>query len=131
MIVKMRYNNKAYTIKSTNLNNSLVFYHALFNRMPEELNTDAMLFRLKELTLAVQETTSVQPSSSPLTFNIAQNSELNAANDRMRRFRTIAQINGECQVLNKAFGIIDPDGNKWVIGDPDQEVRFEECYVEN
>ena len=128
----MRYNNTLHTIESTNLNNSLAFYHALFNRMPDVLDENSMLFHMEAFSLLVQETSVATPlSQGELNFQIQQKEELIAVNDRMRRFRAIAQMNNHCEVLDEAFGLMDPDGNKWVVGDPRKKVQFEKCYINN
>ena len=125
----MRYNNKIYTIQSSNLNNSLVFYHALLDRMPIQMDASSMTFEYPDFILIVREREGGQSMTPHLHLKVNDPIELEAVNERMRRFRPIAQLNNECEVLDRAIGLMDPDGNKWVIGDPNTEVQFEKCYI--
>lgn len=124
----MRYNNKEYVIESRNLNNSLAFYRALFNRMPLRLDTQSMTYQLRDFKLTVLETSPVVPTDQPLLLPISVE-ELVEVNERMRRFRAVASLKNDCEVLERAIGLIDPDGNKWVVGEPHEEVHFEKCYI--
>ena len=126
----MRYNNR-YLVQSSNLNNSLVFYHTLFNRMPDEMNGVSLNFKLEDFTLVVTEDQNEPLKNEPLIFSIEDEATLAEVNDRMNRFRPIARMNNNCEVLEAAIGLMDPDGNKWIIGDPNREVHFEKCYFKS
>jgi len=37
-------------------------------------------------------------------------------------------MNNDCLKIERAMGWLDPDGNKWIIGNPQGEVQFQKCY---
>ena len=122
---------KKYILKTKNLNDSLVFYRTLFNRMPDELTGWQMSFRLPTFQLVVQEEVDPMIAPNVLEFEISDSDQLSDVYDRMSRFMAIAKFNDDCEVLDDAFGLIDPDGNRWIIGNPEADVHFEKCYFNN
>ncbi|WP_436514804.1 hypothetical protein [Ekhidna sp. To15] len=117
---------KEYSIKSQNLNDSLVFYRALFNTMPERLGIDFLEFNTSQFRLKIAEGKS--RSHQMLTMKI-EKAELNNIHNRMKRFLLKERLKENCEVIDKAIGLIDPDGNYWRVGDLTSDVQFEKCYV--
>ncbi len=116
-----------YSIKSQNLNNSLVFYRALFDKMPDHLGIDFMHFDTTNFRLVIEEGIS---QSQTLTLEV-ENSELPNIYQRMNRFLSKVRLKENCEIIREAIGLIDPDGNHWHIGNPTVEIQFEKCYVTN
>ena len=118
------------SIQSANLNNSLVFYRALFNRMPDSLRPDGFHYVFNYRSVEVTEIIHPQESDAndPLEWEIPP-TELQEISKRMSRFQTVGRAMQACTELGSAIGLIDPDGNKWIVGDPSSSVEFEKCYV--
>ena len=116
-----------YLIKSQNLNNSLVFYRALFDKMPEHLGIDFMQFDTDDFRLVIEEGIS---HPQILTLEVG-NEELLDIHRRMNRFLSKERMKENCEVIHETIGLTDPDGNHWRIGNPLVEVQFEKCYVTN
>ena len=107
---------KKFVIHTKSLNNSLVFYRALFDSMPDEFGNWELRYKTKDFLLLVIETEDPIPRSEPMNISVQSESELTKWNRRMRRFMKLGRMNNDCSVLDQAFGILDPDGNKWIIG---------------
>lgn len=116
-----------YQIKSQNLNNSLVFYRALFDRMPTRLDFDSIVFKTDQFRLEIEEGLSLIHES--MTMKVHDKKELKLIHRRMNRFRGIERLKSNCEVIESTIGLIDPDGHRWKIGDPMADVEFEKCYV--
>jgi len=117
---------KEYMIESKNLNNSLVFYRALFDRMPEHLSEQLLIFSTSLFTLNIKA--SASDSKKVLEYRIAKKEELVAVHKRMNRFMGIQKFSNKCMKLDNSIGLIDPDGNRWKIGDPSSITDFNKCY---
>ena len=117
---------KKYLITSGNLNNSLAFYHAFFDRMPVELNEQKMLFRTEDFFLEVSEADHIHEST--LTYQVHDEVKLASIHQRMNRFIRLGKLNNNCEYLGTSFGLVDPDGNRWKVGDPSEEVHYNKCY---
>lgn len=115
-------------LHSKNLNNSLVFYRALFARMPNELKPSCIQFETNQLQLKIIESEAAQMNSQHV-LEIWDHKELEQVSHRMSRFKSMERMKEDCEEVGLAIGLIDPDGHKWVIGDPEAEVRFEKCYL--
>lgn len=120
---------KKFVIHTKSLNNSLVFYRALFDRMPDEFGNWELKYETKEFLLQVIETEDPIPRGEPMSILVQNERELMQWNRRMRRFMKLGRMNNDCLILDRAFGILDPDGNKWIIGNPSTEVNYEQCYI--
>ena len=116
-----------YHLNSRNLNDSLVFYRALFDKMPDELSLHALRFSTDQFQLDIQEGES--EATQTLNLEIKTKNELEIIHQRMNRFLSKERLKENCEVIHKAIGLIDPDGNHWRIGDPNADVQFEKCYV--
>lgn len=116
-----------YTIKSRNLNDSLVFYRALFNKMPDHLSLDYLRFNTDQFQLEISE--GAGESNQTLLIEVNKRDDLKAIHNRMNRFLSKERLKENCEIIHKAIGLIDPDGNHWRVGDPHTEVQFEKCYV--
>ncbi len=119
------------TLAAKNLNNSLVFYRALFNRMPDELGGSAFKYRLNDLEVEISEGEKLPPQVEALSYPISDIETLTLLNVSMSRFRSLARLKNDCQLISDAFGITDPDGNNWIVGNPKTKVHFEKCYITN
>lgn len=115
---------------SKNLNNSLVFYRSLFNRMPLEIEVDCIQFETDQFRLKIIESMSVG-NREQYILEVSERAELQEINRRMSRFRMIEHIKEECEDIGNAIELTDPDGNRWVIGDPEMNVHFEKCYIDS
>ncbi|MEO9483255.1 MAG: hypothetical protein ABJG47_07415 [Ekhidna sp.] len=116
-----------YDIKSRNLNDSLVFYRALFNKMPDLLSLDYLRFNTDQFQLEITE--GISNTNQTLLMEINDGNDLKAIHNRMSRFLSKERLKEDCEVIQEAIGLIDPDGNHWRVGDPNTEVQFEKCYV--
>ena len=120
---------KQYSIKSFNLTNSLVFYRALFNGMPQRMNATELSFQSEQVSLQVSESLLHDKQAQPFVFPIHAHVELHEVSRRMARFHLVGRATQNCTEIREAIGLIDPDGYKWIIGDPTAKVEFEKCYV--
>ncbi|MEM7297078.1 MAG: hypothetical protein AAF391_02300 [Bacteroidota bacterium] len=120
---------KRYLLHTRNINNSLVFYRALFNRMPDELDGWRMKYFLPKLQVEIVEDEIPPKEGGIQSLEVKVYDQLAALNKRMKRFRSVVNWKEDCKRLGDAFGLLDPDGNKWIIGNPQTEVHFEKCYV--
>lgn len=118
-----------YKINSRNLSNSLVFYRALFNQMPKTITPSQLQFKMPGIDLDIVECNEPNDSSKLLKLDVSNFPDLEAISKRMSRFKSVAGVQGNCEVLDKAIGLIDPDGSKWLVGDPNADVQFEKCYI--
>ncbi|MEQ9468852.1 MAG: hypothetical protein RLN88_15690 [Ekhidna sp.] len=121
---------KKYFVKSENLNNSLVFYRALFDRMPDRMGVDRMQFTINDFQLEVIEGKATEQDAD-FELRISDKDKLEKIGARMSRFKSVEKLNSDCEVIDQSIGLIDPDGYRWVVGNPEAEVRFEKCYVTN
>ena len=119
---------KEIIIKSSNLNNSLVFYRALLNRMPDEITPSCIRFKIEQFILIIRESTTPDHKINHLI--VSEQKSLDQINQRMSRFNGLERLQEDCEIVDKAIGITDPDGNKWVVGDPEVTVNFKKCYLE-
>ncbi len=122
---------KKYKVLSQNLSNSLVFYRALFNRMPDVLAFDRIVFLLPEFELEIKESLETVEQQESFLLPISSESELQAIARRMHRFQSIGRMQNDCESITEAIGLEDPDGYRWVIGNPKTTVNFNKCYIEN
>ena len=120
---------KLIRIQSSNLNNSLVFYRALLDRMPQEITPSCIQFKAENFNLEIIESKGKHESQTN-EFEIQDSFEVVKIYQRMSRFNAIEKMKEDCEVVDRAIGLTDPDGNRWVIGDPDVHVHFEKCYIE-
>ncbi|MEP0986193.1 hypothetical protein [Ekhidna sp.] len=120
---------KIIKIQSSNLNNSLVFYRALLNRMPLEITPSCIQFETEHFILEVAESIGAHKIQTNV-FEIQDAHELAKINQRMSRFNAIEKMIKNCEVVDRAIGLTDPNGNRWVIGDPEVKVDFKKCYIE-
>ena len=116
-----------YNIHTKNISSSLVFYRALFNQMPVEIAINRVQFRTPMLRLVIHEQEEPMASLQDLHYPVAQK-KLGEVYGRMRRFMGRQQFMESCQEIETSIGLIDPDGNRWIIGDAEQPVEFENCY---
>ncbi|MEO9872327.1 hypothetical protein [Ekhidna sp.] len=118
---------KKYLVNSKNLNNSLVFYRELFEKMPHLLSPSNILFETTQFQLQITE--SLKSNENEPYFLKANQIQLQDINHRMSRFQSIERLKNECEKLDKAIGLIDPDGQKWIVGEFDSNIHFEKCYT--
>lgn len=116
-------------LQSSNLNNSLVFYRALLNQMPLEITPSCLQFKTEHFILEIAESIGAHKMRTNV-FEIRDAHELAKINQRMNRFNAIEKMGKDCEVVNGAIGLTDPNGNRWVIGDPKVKVDFKKCYIE-
>lgn len=119
---------KKYQLHSNDLSTSLVFYRALFNQMPEEIGPDRLRFETPKLQLSITEARVPAIPTDPFSLHVDEK-DLIEVYDRMRRFTAKQRFREQCEELNGAIGLTDPDGNQWIIGDEQREVEFEKCYI--
>ena len=117
---------KEYAIYSSNLNDSLAFYRTLFDRMPVELNTQRLVFVVEDFRLEISEAAGNE--AHMLTYPMLDKTQLISVHERMKRFRSVERFRSDCQELNQSFGLKDPDGNRWKVGDPSAVIHFDQCY---
>ena len=117
---------KEYLIYSKNLNNSLAFYRALFDRMPVELSTQRLVFVVEDFRLEISEAAGSE--AHMLTYPLWDKTQLISIHERMKRFRSVERFRSDCQELSQSFGLKDPDGNRWKVGDPSAVIHFDQCY---
>lgn len=120
---------KKYQLHTQNMNDSLVFYRALFNRMPDELDGWKMKYSLPGLQVEIAESPDHIQESTIRSLEIRSKAQVGKIYQRMGRFMAVAKMREDCKKLDDAFGLLDPDGNKWIIGNPQSEVHFERCYI--
>ncbi len=118
---------KKYQIQSQNLNNSLVFYRHLFDKMPDDFGIDYIKFITDKLHLEIRE--GVSGAIQNLMLEVNEEAELKKISKRMRRFRSLERFKENCSEVGQTIGLIDPDGHRWKIGDPASEPDYEKCYV--
>jgi len=94
--------------------------------MPQEITVDGLVFVLDDFDLEVRETVD-RPITKTLILKQPR-TNLDKVYGRMRKFFSLAQLRNDCEKIQDAIGLIDPDGNKWIIGDPMSEVDFQKCY---
>lgn len=121
---------KKIAINSRNLNNSLVFYRSLFDRMPDEISPNVIRFETDQFRLDIVESVNDAKGGRHI-LEVKERSELHEISRRMSRFKKIERLKEECENIGKAIGLTDPDGNKWVIGNPEEKVNFEKCYIDS
>ena len=119
---------KKYQLQSNDLSTSLVFYRALFNQMPEEIGVDRLSFDTPQFQLSITEARVPAIPTDPFSLHVDEK-DLIEVYDRMRRFTAKQRFREQCEELNGALGVTDPDGNQWIIGDEQREVEFEKCYI--
>ena len=120
---------KNYHIQTQNISNSLVFYRALFDRMPDELGASNMKYSMPDFNLEIVESSHPQIHPNAHMLEVSNRRELEMINDKMGKFKALAKLREDCHSLRDAFGLLDPDGNKWIIGNPQTKVHFEKCYI--
>lgn len=121
---------KEYKIHSANLNNSLVFYRALFDRMPVLLEPRTIRFENEELVLQISEA-EYEFDSKEVHWEINNKSKVRNIAKRMSRFMHVGKWANNCEALNDSFGLVDPEGNRWIIGNPTSLPQFHSCYIIN
>ena len=47
----------------------------------------------------------------------------------MNMFFGLARQMNDCEVMESAFGLIDPEGDKWQFGDTTVVVEYQKCYI--
>jgi hypothetical protein len=120
-----------YNLKSKDLNNSLVFYRALFNKMPDLIEPSRVSFSLNDFKITLNESQEVNEDfSRHLFYEITDETQLSKTYKRMKRFLSPGKIAQNCEVLSKSVGLVDLDGYKWIIGAYDENTTFEKCYTE-
>ncbi len=119
-----------YKIHTTNINNSLVFYRALFDRMPDLMDHSGIEFQEPTFRLAIKEGIPSSDSSRPFHWPVQGDKELKLIHQRMHRFMGAEKLKEICDTLEDSLGLVDPDGYKWIIGVFDENLSFEKCYVE-
>ncbi|MEQ8777076.1 MAG: hypothetical protein RIC30_16995 [Marinoscillum sp.] len=99
----------------TNLNNSVVFYRNLFNRMPDSLsfNTARFIWEEKELILTENERESGRKRSH--TIEVPSGDHLREVYARMKRYISQYAWHSQCKILEGQFAVSDPDGHQWII----------------
>ncbi|WP_425389963.1 hypothetical protein [Ekhidna sp.] len=120
---------KTIALNSRNLNNSLVFYRSLLDRMPDEISPNLIRYETDQFRLDIIESDDANDGRN--TLEVKERSELQEISRRMSRFKKIERFKEECENIGKAIGLTDPDGNKWVIGNPEEKVHFEKCYIDS
>ncbi|WP_424962915.1 hypothetical protein [Ekhidna sp.] len=121
---------KIISLNSNNLNNSLVFYRSLLDQMPEDIGPNVIRFKTDQFRLDIIESVN-DAEDGHHVLEVKDHSVLQEINRRMSRFRKIERLKEECENIGKAIGLTDPDGNKWVIGNPEVTVHFEKCYIDS
>ena len=116
-----------YHIKTMNINNSLVFYRALFDRMPDTMNEYRIHFQLEDLSLTVEESSEHSTKEDAMFFRLKKR-DVMATYRRVERFLGKEKWKENCDKLEDTFGIEDPDGNKWQVGNQESVIHFEKCY---
>ncbi|MFT6866273.1 MAG: hypothetical protein ACJA08_001102 [Cyclobacteriaceae bacterium] len=98
-----------------NINDSLVFYRQLFNRMPTTIGLDSIHFQSNDFQLELQESENLSQTheSHFLQFDSAE--AFDHIYERMKRFLYAWPISSHCETLKNQFSIKDPDGYKWII----------------
>ena len=115
-------------IHTKNLNNSLVFYRSLFNRMPDSINHNSIRFIEGDFQLRIEESESDNIAYEPIHLPVEDQGELVHIHDRMKRFMGAERIKENCERIDKTIGLTDLDGYQWIIGAHDPNVKFEKCY---
>lgn len=121
---------KTIALNSRNLNNSLVFYRSLLDRMPDEISPNLIRYETDQFRLDIIESVKDAKGGRHI-LEVKERSELQEISRRMSRFKKIERLKEECENIGKAIGFTDPDGNKWVIGNPEEQVHFEKCYIDS
>lgn len=116
-----------YHIEAKNINNSLVFYRALFDLMPIMLSDSMTQFRLKDFSLTIEERNELTKNEDIMFFRLQEDAVM-AAYRRVERFFGKEKWLENCEKLEDTFGITDPDGNRWQVGNPESIIPFEKCY---
>lgn len=118
-----------YRIFTKNLNSSLVFYRSLFNKMPDEMTAYNLEFSSGDLKVEIIEDTSlITQNADPFHLSLSPTS-LKKVLGRMKHFTRINQLKEDCEEPEKSIGLMDPDGNKWIVGAYDEDISFEKCYI--
>jgi len=118
-------------IHTNDLNSSLVFYRSLFNRMPDVMDVNEVVFNEPHLRLKIKESNTICEDEIKEAFHldIKKKSLLKELYKRMNRFIRLNQFIGNYEILGDTIGLIDPDGYKWIIGKYQKSISFEKCYV--
>lgn len=118
-----------YIVHSSNIDNSLVFYRSLLDRMPDVLSPHEVIFKEPEFELAIQDSENKEDTKGPFHLHLPLQSKLKATYKRMRRFLRKNQLAANCENLDETIGLADPDGYKWIVGKYQEEVSYEKCYI--
>ena len=97
--------------------------------MPTRLDFDLIAFKTNQFRLKIKEGLSLTNES--MEMKVLDRKELKLIHRHMHRFLGIERLKSNCEVIESAIGLIDPDGHQWKIGDPTADVEFEKCYVTN
>ncbi len=118
-----------HVLHTKDLNSSLVFYRSLFDRMPDSLNAFEIVFQLENLRLRILESgTLAKKRVDPFHLKMGK-IKMKKVLNKMRRFTRLNQMKEDCEKPEDAFGLMDPDGYKWIIGEYRENVSFEKCYI--
>ncbi len=118
-----------YILHTKDLNSSLVFYRALFDQMPSSMDAFGFEFELEGLKVRIKETKEIQPAiTNPFHLKMKR-IQLKKVYNKMKRFTRLNQLKEDCEKPESAIGLIDPDGYKWIIGEHQEEISFEKCYI--
>ncbi len=115
-----------YVITSQNLNNSLTFYRALLGRMPDQMTGEQLVFHTESTRLWVVESKEVQQRQFFLA--IEKHEQLRSIYQRMNRFMKLEKFKDDCEALGSSFGLFDPDGHRWRVGDLATDINYNKCY---
>ena len=116
-------------INTKDLHSSLMFYRTLFNKMPEQIDPEFLIFSVENLIIKLVESEALNEPEVVIQYQINSREDLIEINHRMRRFKKMQILMNHCQTIGQSLGYIDPNGVKWKIGDDEAETQFDKCYL--
>ncbi len=88
-----------------------------------------MQFDEPGLQLEIVESKKKGRQTKAFELEVLNTSKLAEIAKRMKRFQKMGAMQNDCESLEDAIGLEDPDGYRWVIGNVSTIVNFNKCYI--
>ncbi|WP_421891704.1 hypothetical protein [Marinoscillum sp.] len=117
----------------SNLNNSVVFYRNLFNRMPDSISFNAARFTWEGEELILTENEKQPLVKSCLIVEVSSGEHLREMYARIKRYISQYAWHSQCKILDEQFAVSDPDGHQWIIRQGNVDINssiVDYCFLE-